>query len=129
VCGIKPIDLASPMVLRGVGSMTRDGFVIIDRTCPVVTSKDDELPAMVVIKDLKFQNIAEKRQLDEAHFSKEGVSVPYQIMIRGKVSCQNNFQFRISDDGEIIAGNAFGSLGLIKCSMRNGFVMRLRLLD
>lgn len=39
----------------------------------------------------------------------------YQVVARGRLECVPDFRVRKADDGDPVAGNGFGGLGLLPC--------------
>jgi hypothetical protein len=129
VCTAVAIRNHRTISIRGTGWNSPDGLVIGDRTCPVAQHSTHEVPAMILLDHISFASAQDRSVLEKSPFSRRGVSDPFQIHARGALQCQTDFQFRLSDDGDIVAGNGYGPYGLIKCKLVNAEILRLRQLD
>src|SRR5689334_2228391 len=117
------------VTLRGTGRITPDGFVVGDRTCPVAKTTKDELPSVILVEIVSFSTNSDKATFDKSHFSRHGVSEPFQALVHGDLKCQATFRFQTSDDGDIVTGNGYGSNGLMKCKLVKAQVLMLRELE
>jgi hypothetical protein len=108
-------DIRSPkgtVTIRGVGGISGDGIVLFDYTCPLATANGFVLPRSVLI------NRGDAPQQDPRFSSLKGGDI-FQAVIRGEIECREPMSYRRSDDGDIVNGTGFGSLGLFNCRMKN----------
>jgi len=115
VCSAVQISTAQVSIRGTGGKSSREGPILFDYTCPAATAEDFVLPTVVLVDTPKFstQEIAEIfRNLSEKSV--------YQAVIEGRLECRARFTVKRSDDGDIVAGNGFGTLGLYRCRMTVG---------
>jgi hypothetical protein len=110
VCDIR--SQRGRVTIRGVGGISRDGPALCDYTCPLSTDKGFVLPrsVLIVTGDVLQQ---------DPHLSRLKVGDIFQAVIEGQIECREPMSYRRSDDGEIVGGSGFGSLGLFNCRMKN----------
>lgn len=99
------------VTIRGVGGQFRDGPVLFDYTCPLATANGFVLPRSILI-----DNHDDSPQ--DQHSAELKDSVLFQAVIEGDIECREPMTIQRSDDGDIVGGNGFGSLGLFNCRMK-----------
>jgi len=129
VCTVTEGGSREGVTLRGTGRITPDGFVIGDRTCPLAKIPTAELPSIILVDVAAFSSKSDQAMFEKIHFSRYGVSDPFQALVRGDLKCQVNFRFQTSDDGDIVTGNGYGPNGLIRCRLLKAQVLVLRQLE
>lgn len=115
------------VLLRAMALPTRDGLMLGDYTCPVAESRTSRTPAMILLKELTFVSESEEKLFEKSRRS--GLRPFFQVLVKGDLDCRSDFKFHERDDGDIVAGNGFGSYGLAKCRLKNSVVLILREID
>lgn len=110
VCDVR--SSASLVAIRGLGGLSNNGPVLIDYTCPLATANGFILPRSILIDEGGTSQ-------PDPRFSKLRGGEIFQAVIEGEIECREPMSYKRSDDGDIVGGNGFGSLGLFSCRMRN----------
>jgi hypothetical protein len=110
VCDIRSSKVK--VTIRGVGGISTDGPVLLDYTCPLATANGFVLPRSVLIDG------GDASQRDPHFSSLKGDDI-FQAVIEGEIECREPMSYRRSDDGDIVGGTGFGSLGLFNCRMKH----------
>jgi hypothetical protein len=116
--------------LRGTAMHTPDGLVIFDRTCPVARNRGHRVPRAVLVEIKGFSSLDDWSIYEEktASFNKARISV-FQVVASGILDCRRPFRTKTNEEGEIVLGNGFGSLGLIECRIKEATVRELHALN
>lgn len=114
------------LYIRGLARWTQDGLVMADFTCPAAIAHKTYLPLMLLIDPARFKNPEDGALFSsktETH--KRAEKAIFQIIVKGKLRCVQSFKFEANEQDEIVSGNGYGGLGLIKCKVSNGLILKL----
>jgi len=119
--GNRPVDacdirtVRGKVMVRGFGGISSDGPILFDYTCPLVASNGFVLARSILIEERDGSP-------KDPHFVSLKSGDLFQAVIEGEIECRQPMSYGRSDDGDIVGGNGFGSLGLLNCRMKSAHV-------
>ena len=108
------------VLLRGLGRIVPEGFLLADFTCPVSEEKNLVIPMSVFIEPKRFA-----RRKDEIAFTYHRDSIIaglYQIRAKGILSCRAGFMIETDEEGYPVRGNGFGPTGIVRCRLNAAII-------
>jgi hypothetical protein len=131
VCDLRGMPaITAPVEIRGTAQRTPDGLIMFDYTCPSAVRRDRRIPCMALVEVKDFASLDDwttyQRKTSPYTVARQSF---FQILVRGKYECRRPFRAETNEEGEIVLGNGYGSLGLIECRIKEATVRELHALN
>lgn len=106
VCTVVNGRASGILTVRGIGIAGRDGFILLDHTCPVASSVRTSVPASILLSVPEspsgLRELINTRSRDL-----------HQVVATGEISCIKKFEL----EKDRLSGNGFDKYGLVPCKL------------